>query len=570
MPEQRAGQGNMSVTRREVVGGLIIAATTSCLYPASATAEDRDVSALRSINIMNFIRAEEPREKMDLFAPVRNQMEQIKKHGFPATWLLQYDALVEGPFVEFLKAEMPPNHEVGIWFEMNRRICDDAKIVWRGNPDWEWDYHVPVAYAIGYTPDERRKLADTAMATFRRVFGHSARSIASWNLDAVSVEHFTTHYEVDAFGNCRDQLATDGFTIWGAPITGYYPNTVNAWSPAVSHKNQLKTPIFRLLGQDPVYYYDNRLPYPDTMEPVWASGQSKTFVKNFLEMIAIHPTGQFGYAQLGQENSFGWPAMQSAYPMQMEQLAHISKMGCVVIETMSETGRKFKRAFKTTPPQAQVMLEDPFGNTSSPERTIWYQSRFLRANLHFRDREFYLRDLQVYNDRYPQPYLTQPATIHGIEQRMLAVLDGYHWSDDNVHAGKPGTRAMGSFALVDREGRATALEMGLPPVVNESANSLLATVRLATGGALNVRFSESELAFWLSGTAEHERLQLIFQWVPSRSAIERVEPHELRYKYRDFQYHVHLVNGEAAATKSGVVITTGSKGPLVFRMAQLM
>ena len=47
---------------------------------------------------------------------------------------------------------MPANHEVGLWFEINRRLCVDAGIPWRGNPQWEWDYHVPVAYAIGY-PD---------------------------------------------------------------------------------------------------------------------------------------------------------------------------------------------------------------------------------------------------------------------------------------------------------------------------------------------------------------------------------------------------------------------------------
>ena len=81
-----------------------------------------------------------------------------------------------------------------------------------------WDYHVPVAYAIGYTQDERRKLADTAMATFRRIFGRDVKSIASWNLDAMTVAHLSDSYHVDAFGNCRDQLATDGFTIWGAPM----------------------------------------------------------------------------------------------------------------------------------------------------------------------------------------------------------------------------------------------------------------------------------------------------------------------------------------------------------------
>jgi hypothetical protein len=110
---------------------------------------------------------------------------------------------------------------------------------------------VPIAYAIGYSPDERKKLADTAMATFKRIFGRDAKTVASWNLDAVSIAHLSDHYGIDAFGNCRDQLATDGFTIWGAPIAAYYPNRMNAWSPALEAKNQISTPMFRLLGQDP-------------------------------------------------------------------------------------------------------------------------------------------------------------------------------------------------------------------------------------------------------------------------------------------------------------------------------
>ena len=122
-------------------------------------------------------RRREPREPMDLFLPAREQMKLIRAHNFPATWLLQYDALVEGPFVDFLKTEMLPSHEVGLWLEMNRRICDDAGVAWRGKADWEWDYHVPIAYSIGYRPEERRKLADTAIATFKRVFGReSARA----------------------------------------------------------------------------------------------------------------------------------------------------------------------------------------------------------------------------------------------------------------------------------------------------------------------------------------------------------------------------------------------------------
>jgi hypothetical protein len=559
----KPNQTSRLLSRRDMLTGTLKTMVITSLLPETAVLNPASAAddARRVINIMNFIRAEEPREPMDLMEPVREQMALIKAHKFPATWLLQYDALVSGPFVEFLKAEMPPDHEVGVWFEMNRKICDDAGIAWRGRPDWGWDYHVPVAYPIGYTPEERRKLADTAAATFKRIFRRDLKSVASWNLDAVTVAHFSDRYGIDAFANCRDQLATDGFTIWGAPIAAYYPNRQNAWSPAVEAKNQIKTPMFRLLGQDPVYYYDNRVSAPDTMEPVWRYGQSETFVDRFYEMIIHSPTQSFAYAQLGQENSFGWPAMRKAYPMQMEKLAKVRDEKGFIIETMGESGRRFKRLFRATPTQAQIMLEDPFGNTNPVERTVWYQSRF-RANLHFRDTQFYLRDLHVYDDRFPQPYLTEPVRQHGIEQRLLAALDGYHWSDDKVHAGQPGKRAMGRFVQRDPEGRETPLVMAGQPTITEKGNTLRALVPLAGDGKLEIAFHEREIEFRLQGRPSGARLGLIFEWVAERSAFRMVSENALHYRFREFDYAMRVTNGLASQTGDGARIIATNRNAL--------
>jgi hypothetical protein len=555
--------GSNLFTRREIVVGALKTILVASILPMSVmqTEAAKPMEPFRAINLMNFIRAEEPRESMDLIEPVREQMRLIKENNFPATWLLQYDALVEGPFVEFLKSEMPASHEVGVWFELNRKICDDAGIAWRGNPDWEWDYHVPVAYAIGYTPNERRKLVDTAAATFKRIFGRDVKSVASWNLDAITIAHFADQYGVDAFGNCRDQLATDGFTIWGAPIAAYYPSRLNAWSPALEAKNQISTPMFRLLGQDPVYYYDNHIPYPDTMEPAWGSGQSGTFVDTFLDMIVHEPTQSLAYAQLGQENSFGWPVTSKAYAMQMGKLAAALNRGGLIVETMGDTGRRFKRAFRSTPTQAQVMLEDPFGHTDNPQRTVWYQSKFYRANLHFVGNEFYLRDLHVYDDRFAQPYLNDTVRQHGIEQRLLAVLDGYHWSRDN-------TRAKGRFVSVTEDGQQTMLEMTGLPTVSEKGATLQTATSLSGGGTLLTTFREESIEFSLAGLPSQTRLELIFEWTPDLSAFQQVSGNRLAYRFREFDYSVSVANGEASKTENGVSIIAGRRGALRLLMAQ--
>jgi len=450
---------------------------------------------------------------------------------------------------------------------MNRKFCDDAGVAWRGNPEWEWDYHVPVAYGIGYTPDERRKLVDTAMVTFKRVIGHHASTVAAWNLDAITMAHLSDNYEIDAFGICRDQLATDGYTIWGGPIAAYYPNRNNGWSPALEAKNQISTPVFRLLGQDPVYYYDNQIPQPDTMEPVWASGRSETFVDAFLEMTAHAPTQSVAYAQLGQENSFGWPMMRKAYLMQMDKLAQMRGKG-MIIETMAETGRRFKRSFKSTPTQAQVMLQDPFGHHDSPERTVWYQSKHYRVNLHFPGDQFYLRDIHVYDDRFPEQYQTQPVRQHGIEQRMLAALDGYHWSDDEVHAGRAGIRALGRFALIDQHGNDTTLAMIGLPTVSEAGATLQTNVHLSAGGHLVSEFREREMEFRLIGAPSHLRLGLIFDWIADRSAFQTVSGDRLNFSFRNFDYSVGIANGVGTKTARGVSIVAGKRGALRLLAAQ--
>ena len=558
-------QDETKPTRRQFLTG----ATTlfaSSLLPSGQGFGATVQRPLRSINVMNFLRAEEPRESMDLMLPVREQMRVIKANALPATWLLQYDALVEGPFVPFLKAEMPGHHEAGLWFEMNRRICNDAGIAWRGNPDWEWDYHVPVAYSIGYKPDERRKLADTAVATFRKVFGYTPRSVASWNLDAVSVEHLAEHHGVQAFGNCRDQLATDGFTIWGGALAGYYPSRRNAWSPATTASAQIDAPIFRLLGQDPVYYYDNTLPKPDTIEPVWASGRSRVFIDRFLHMIAGSPTGQFAYAQLGQENSFGWPEMQEAYRAQLAALARLCSNGDLRVETMSATGRRFRAAFATTPVQAQVMLQDPFGRTDPGERTVWYGSRFYRANLHMRGEEFYLRDLHVYDDRFEQPYLRDVVTEHGIEQRLLATLDGYHWSS---HApGTEGIRARGSFSVLTFGGAAQPLRMSGLPTVHESGNTLTVSIPLQSGGSFVARFCEEDLTMQLDGASNGARLRLAFEWEPLKTAFTHLSGRTMHYRFRGFDYTMRVTAGTAALAPRGVTVDALTASPLQLTLRQ--
>ena len=492
---------------------------------------------------------------MDLFEPVKRQMALLRAYKFPATWLLQYDAMVSGPFVGFLKENMPPSHEVGLWFEMNEDHCKAAGVTWRGRPGYEWDWSPPVAFSLGYTPDERNKLVDAAAAKFYELWGRYPRSVASWNLDALSISRFASRYGVEAFAVCRDQIATDGFTIWGAPIAGYYPSKTNCWSPALDAENQIDVPVFRMLGQDPVYYYQRRYPLPngeisgdpDTMEPVWPSGRSPEFVERFFRMIEEAPCGEFAYLQLGQENSFGWPAMADGFEMQMRKLAEIESRQLLEppaarrlkIETLSSTGRRFRRAFKMTPVQAQVQLADPFGHCSTPERSVWYQSRFYRANLHFKGALPFFRDIAVYSDAFPQPFLRRPTRQTDVEQRMPAILDGCHWSESEAEPAAGGL-------LRDGE----AIRMSGEPRVSETAFGLKVVIPCAH--PLTIHFREREIAIGSS-----QPFRLVFAWDPAKAAFTGLQGSRARYEWQGFEYAVRVSQGKASASPRGWSIDPG-------------
>ena len=86
-------------------------------------------------NIINFIRYDHGLET------IAGEMAEILKRNLPGTWLLQYDALVDGPYVDFLKKNITPEHEVGLWFEINHRHCNDAAVKFRGEKPELDDFH---------------------------------------------------------------------------------------------------------------------------------------------------------------------------------------------------------------------------------------------------------------------------------------------------------------------------------------------------------------------------------------------------------------------------------------------
>jgi len=388
-----------------------------CLLAAVASASAEP--ARRVLNVVNFVRALDPR--MPRAEYVRALDEEVKlnrRYGFPNTVLMQYDALVDAQMLATARKSDPAKTEFGFWFEMSRPLNEAAGLPWQPtakHKDWNWDWFINPGFLMAYDHEGRRKLIDAAFAKFRATFGHYPKSVGSWLLDAYSMDYMVEKYGVDGFCICREQDNTDAYGLRGGYSNGaYYPSKKNMLSAAVDMKNAVKAPVFKMLTPDPIYNYGcpaNLCPdYPfksgcATLEPVWNTGFDPRIVDWFFR-VYTEPKGllNLSYMQAGQENSFGWRMISKGWPMQCAKIAAAAAAGKVVVETMGETSRRFKADHPVNCPQTQIALEDWNGER---RKSIWYNSRFYRANLILENGRLAFRDIHKMADDFEEPFLNR-------------------------------------------------------------------------------------------------------------------------------------------------------------------
>jgi len=444
------------------------------------------------INIINFIRAVEPREPaLDLLLPVQKQIELMAELGLSGTFLLQYDALCDERYTMLLK--QAENIEIGLWFEIPRPLAEAAGLVWRGRPGFDWDWYANVGFSVGYTPAEREKIIDVMMGKFHAVFGRYPQSVGSWLIDAHSLLYMKGKYGITASCNCKDQWGTDGYTLWGGYYgQAYYPSRLNAYTPAQTKANQIDVPVFKMLGSDPIYQYDLGLDLagaPDecqkvvTLEPIYkgdAGGGGEPdwvdwyFRENY-NGVCIH----FAYAQAGQENSFGWPRMCGGIMDQFHKIAALAAEGEVQVMTLAESGAWFAAQFDTTPPTAIAAFSDWKGRAV---QSLWFNAARYRVNWYAEQDMFWIRDWHVFDERYAERYLNAVCDKTYLVYDNLPVMDGNRWSGGNVRAG---------IYPVNQEGMPLRF-------ANVSADDSVGALRIGfdgAGGAFSVVCHADSLAF---------------------------------------------------------------------------
>ena len=392
------------------------------------------------INIINFVRATCLTDKnRDLILPVKEEIKLNKQYGFKNTFLLQYDAIISKDYQEIFLSEIDDNMELGLWFECVRPLVEAAGLKWRGKEDLIWDWHVKPGFLLAYTNKEKKLLIDEAIRKFNDVFGFAPASVGSWMLDSWSINYMKEEYNIKAFAICREQYGVDAYTLWGGYYNqGYYPSKYNVLCPGQSEENTIKAPVFRMLGADPIYCYDEHefdtgiTQGCATMEPVWEYGSSEKIVKGYFDSYYKEECMDFAYATVGQENSFGWDRIDKGLNLQYKLIDKMNKNGEVVLETLSETGEWFKNTFEKNPTVSLISREDWADNGI---KSVWFSCPNYRANLLLHGNQLYFRDINKFEEMYKDRYFSQPCDTWNAIYDNLPIVDSRLWSDESLKSG---------------------------------------------------------------------------------------------------------------------------------------
>ena len=483
---------------------------------------------------MNFARSYEPRnletEKM-LAETTRQQLDLVNKHGVDATFLLQYDVICNEEFVRIIKERAGENIELGFWYEVVEPLTTACGMPYKSERGWKWDWYINPGFSVSYPLHEREILIDEAMRKFREVFGYYPRTVGSWLLDTHTVNYLTSNYEIDALCYCRDQVNTDAYTFVGGYFNqGYYPSRNNYFTPAASDETQINVPIFRLLGPDPIFNYDNgkyksdeKIRGPYTMEVVYnTGGRNPKIVDWYLDSYYNNESLGFAYMQIGQENSFANYKIIEPLEMQIEK---IKEMGGVSFEKMGDTGRSFKKKYSSTPTTSVCSL------TNWDEcdcQSVIYDSKYYTANIMRVDSKVFIRGFYLFDDRITDVYNTSPCTTFDAIYENMPLVDTFY---------QRGNTNGGYGIVLDESGAPfTAVKTGEEE--------------------LTVSWNDKSVVF-TNNSIIFNNCQLNFAYSMNNTKIE-VKSDRIDYEYKSHKYALK-VSGAEIREDDGVITVSGDR-----------
>ena len=276
--------------------------------------------------------------------PLEDQYKAINSKKFPATWLIQYDAMSDPELLNYLKG-FEKSQELGIFLEVSENLAEESRVIYPFETSW---YFPQAVFLSGYSQSERIKLIDTAIDKFKKDFGYYPKSLGSWWIDSYSLNYLKNKYGIESYLIVADQKTTDNYGIWGQWWgVPYYPDKANVLFPGQG-KDKLDLIVLQWAQRHPelavgegVKFSNNSVQPNDYL----SLGKDTNFFKDLVQ-IYLDCKNPFGQLTIGMETGAVSTNFNEEYINQLEVLSRIKELKAV---TMSGFYREFKKTFPENP-----------------------------------------------------------------------------------------------------------------------------------------------------------------------------------------------------------------------------
>jgi hypothetical protein len=301
----------------------------------------------RYVTLVNPVRARALWSDKSL-KPLLDQYEAESKYNYPATWLLQYDAILDKELVSTVKS-FQIEGERGVFLEVSEKLAEESGAAYLFGKRWS---DPGVIFLSAYSPSQRRTIIDTLFDKFKKEFGNYPKSVGAWWIDSYSLEYLKNKYSIKSTMIVADQKVTDSYGVWGGwwgyP---YYPTKANILVPGKT--GPLDVVVTQWAQRDPVLAYGEGAKFSNfslQANDYIASGKNTGYFKSLINTY-LDCTNEIGQITVGMETGIESVPQQKEYE---NQLRAISEVGDVHAVTMSEFADCFRRIYLKNPSQIRI------------------------------------------------------------------------------------------------------------------------------------------------------------------------------------------------------------------------